>query len=67
MRMKKYCKTTTPTSPVCSKLYSQARKDNSGTRGLDEVARLTYVETRLDRYLRPAILDGQYRLVYHHW
>jgi serine/threonine protein kinase len=45
------------------KLYSQARKDNSGTRGLDDVARLTYVETRLDRYLRPAILDGQYRMV----
>lgn len=45
------------------KLYSQARQDNSGTRGLDDVARLTYVETRLDRYLRPAILDGQYRLV----
>ncbi len=45
------------------KLYSQARRDNSGTRGLDEIARLTYVETRLDRALQPAILDGQYRLV----
>jgi len=44
-------------------LYSQARRDNSGTRGLDDVARLTYVETRLDRLLRPAVLDGQYRLV----
>ena len=44
-------------------LYSQARRDNSGTRGLDEVARFTYVETRLDRLLRPAVLDGQYRLV----
>ena len=45
------------------KLYSQARRDNSGTRGLDEIARLTYVQTRLDRALQPAILDGQYRLV----
>jgi len=44
-------------------LYSQARRDNSGTRGLDDVARLTYVPTRLDRLLRPAVLDGQYRLV----
>lgn len=45
------------------RLYSQARCDNSGTRGLDEAARLTYVDTRLDRILRPAILDGRYRLV----
>ena len=45
------------------KLYSQARRDNSGTRGLDEIARLTYVHTRLDSALQPAILDGQYRLV----
>lgn len=45
------------------RLYSQARRDNGGTRGLDELARLTYVETRLDRMLRPAILQGQYRLV----
>jgi len=44
-------------------MYSQARRDNSGTRGLDDVARRTYVETRLDRLLRPAVLDGQFRLV----
>lgn len=44
-------------------LYSQAHRDNSGTRGLDDIARHTYVDTRLDRYLRPAVLDGQYRLV----
>ncbi|MEO8286995.1 MAG: protein kinase [Chloroflexota bacterium] len=44
-------------------LYSQARVDNSGTRGLPEAARLTYVDTRLDRDLRPAILSGKYRLV----
>ncbi len=45
------------------RLYSQARRDNSGTRGLDEIARMTYVPTRLDRLLRPAVLDGHYRLV----
>ena len=45
------------------RLYSQAARDNSGTRGLDEIARLTYVPTRLDRLLRPAVLDGRYRLV----
>jgi serine/threonine protein kinase len=39
-------------------MYSQAWRDNSGTRGLDDVARLTYVETRLDQLLRPAVLDG---------
>jgi serine/threonine protein kinase len=44
------------------KLYSQARQDNSGTRGLDEIGELTYVRTRLDQALQPAILDGQYRL-----
>ena len=45
------------------KLYSQARRDNSGTRGLNEISQQTYVHTRLDRALQPAILDGQYRLV----
>ena len=45
------------------KQYSQARRDNSGTRGLDDFSRLTYIHTRLDRSLQPAILDGQYRLV----
>jgi hypothetical protein len=44
-------------------LYSQARRDNSGTRGLGEIAQQTYVDTRLDRLLRPAVLNGQYRLV----
>ncbi|MGB4805000.1 MAG: protein kinase [Anaerolineae bacterium] len=44
-------------------MFSQARRDNSGTRGLDEVAALTYVETRLDRLLKPTVLDGQHRLV----
>ncbi|MGG6295657.1 methylation-associated defense system protein kinase MAD6 [Leptolyngbya sp. AN02str] len=44
-------------------LYSQARRSNAGTRGLDDIARLTYVQTKLDTALTPAILDGQFRLV----
>ncbi|MCU0647283.1 MAG: protein kinase [Gemmatimonadaceae bacterium] len=44
-------------------LYSQARRTNSGTRGLDQIARLTYVPTRLDEKLAPAIADGKFRLV----
>ena len=44
-------------------MFSQARRDNSGTRGLDEMATLTYVETRLDRLLKPAVLDGEHQLV----
>lgn len=45
------------------RFYSQAQRDNSGTRGLDDVARLTYVNSRLDTHLRPSVLDGQYCLV----
>lgn len=44
-------------------LYSQARRSNSGTRGLDDIARLTYVDTKLDTTLAPAIGSGNYRLV----
>ncbi len=44
-------------------LYSQARRSNRGTRGLDDVARATYVPTLLDQRLQPAILEGEYRLV----
>ncbi|MET4601021.1 serine/threonine protein kinase [Bradyrhizobium sp. JR4.1] len=44
-------------------LYSQARETNSGTRGLDEIARITYVPTRLDNKLAPAIASGNFRLV----
>jgi serine/threonine protein kinase len=44
-------------------LYSQARRSNTGTRGLDEIARLTYVETGLDNRLAPEITTGKYRLV----
>lgn len=44
-------------------LYSQARRSNSGTRGLDDIARLTYVNTKLDKNLAPAIGSGNFRLV----
>ncbi|MGI9067084.1 MAG: methylation-associated defense system protein kinase MAD6, partial [Pyrinomonadaceae bacterium] len=44
-------------------LHSQANKNNGGTRGLDEIARFTYVETRLDLHLAPAIADGRFRLI----
>lgn len=44
-------------------LYSQSQHSNSGTRGLDDYARLIYVETALDTQLAPAILAGQLRLV----
>ncbi len=44
-------------------LYSQARRTNAGTRGLDEIAQLTYVRTRLDDNLGPAIMGGGLRLV----
>jgi serine/threonine protein kinase len=43
-------------------LYSQARRTNTGTRGLDEIARLTYVRTALDETLAPAITTGRYKL-----
>lgn len=44
-------------------LYSQSRRTNAGTRGLDDFANATYVPTRLDRVLEPAILSGAYALV----
>jgi hypothetical protein len=44
-------------------LYSQSRVSNAGTRGLDDIARLTYVKTRLDDHLVPAIVSGEFRLL----
>jgi len=44
-------------------LSSQARRSNRGTRGLDDLAAATYVQTALDDALGRAILDGRYRLV----
>lgn len=44
-------------------LYSQSSKTNAGTRGLDEIGKLTYVSTLLDTELTPAVLNGEFRLV----
>lgn len=44
-------------------LYSQSSRTNAGTRGLDALGRETYVPTRLDDRLLPAVLDGELRLV----
>lgn len=44
-------------------LSSQARKSNRGTRGMDDLAEATYVETRLDRELSRSVLNGQHKLV----
>lgn len=44
-------------------LYSQSQRTNAGTRGLDTIGQATYVSTKLDTVLRPAILNGEFRLV----
>lgn len=44
-------------------LYSQSRRSNAGTRGMDAWGESVYVETALDRALLPAVLAGEFRLV----
>jgi serine/threonine protein kinase len=44
-------------------LSSQARRSNSETRGLTDLARSTYVQTKLDHELTEAVLAGRHRLV----
>ncbi len=44
-------------------LYSQSRRTNAGTRGLDAMAEQTYVDTLLDLELLPAALRGEFSLV----
>lgn len=44
-------------------LYSQSRRSNAGTRGLDALGFSAYVDTALDRALLPAVLSGEFRLV----
>lgn len=44
-------------------LYSQSPQTNAGTRGLDDLGRLTYVPTLLDAELMPDVLAGKFRLV----
>ncbi|GJI98143.1 protein kinase [Duganella caerulea] len=44
-------------------LYSQSRRSNAGTRGMDPLGFSAYVDTALDRALLPAVLQGEFRLV----
>jgi hypothetical protein len=54
------------TNPFVAQLvsmYSQSRRTNAGTRGLDEIGKQTYIPTLLDTGLRPAVLSGKFCLV----
>ena len=54
------------TNPFVAQLvsmYSQSKRTNAGTRGLDEIGKQTYIPTLLDTGLRPAVLSGKFRLV----
>ena len=44
-------------------VYSQSKRSNAGTRGLDVISEQTYVETKLDRDLLPSVLSGEFSLV----
>jgi serine/threonine protein kinase len=44
-------------------VYSQSKRSNSGTRGLDIISEQTYVDTALDRDLLPSVLSGEFALV----
>lgn len=44
-------------------VYSQSKRSNAGTRGLDAISEQTYVETALDRELLPSVLSGEFSLV----
>jgi len=44
-------------------LYSQSRRSNAGTRGMDAWGDSAYVDTALDSELLPAVLSGEFRLV----
>lgn len=47
-------------------LFSQSKRGNSGTRANFNVSvfdQLTYTPTKLDKYLIPAVLDGQFKLL----
>jgi serine/threonine protein kinase len=44
-------------------VYSQSKRSNAGTRGLDVISEQTYVETALDRDLLPSVLAGEFALV----
>ncbi|MEW6733542.1 MAG: protein kinase [Acidobacteriota bacterium] len=44
-------------------LYSQSKRSNAGTRGLDAISEKLYVATALDQELLPTVLKGEFRLV----
>ena len=44
-------------------LYSQSRRSNAGTRGMDASPYSSYVETALDKELLPAVLSGEFTLI----
>ena len=44
-------------------VYSQSKRSNAGTRGLDAISEQMYVETALDRHLMPSVLSGEFSLV----
>lgn len=44
-------------------VYSQSKRSNAGTRGLDAISEQIYVETALDRDLLPSVLSGEFSLV----
>lgn len=44
-------------------VFSQSKRSNAGTRGLDPISEQTYVETALDRDLIPSVLKGEFVLV----
>lgn len=44
-------------------VYSQSKRSNAGTRGLDVISEQTYVATALDRELLPSVLSGEFSLV----
>jgi serine/threonine protein kinase len=54
---------TNPFVTYLQTLYSQSRRSNRGTRGLDQGPVRVYVPTALDHFLTRDVLDGVYRLV----
>lgn len=44
-------------------LYSQSQRSNAGTRDVDTASAQTYVATKLDHELVPAVMNGEFSLV----
>jgi serine/threonine protein kinase len=53
---------TNPYVAIFLEMGSQARRSNTGTRGLTDIARATYVKTRLDEELAGALTTGKHHL-----